>query len=137
MIIVDDALSLDALAGRRARFGATADDIVATTWGFHFRLVRALTDTERTGRLSGGAPTDRLLHEALVPHASALQVLDPRAVTGAAAALAIRHGLNLLAAELVASAVHHRAAIALSAGNVGRAWAAVFAEEGIQVRVVA
>lgn len=136
MIIVDDALSLDALAGRRARFGAADDEVVVTTWGFHYRLVRALTDTERTGRLSGGVP-EALLQEALHPRAGDLQILDPRAVTGDAATMAVRHGLNLLAAELIASAVHHRATVALSGANVGRAWPAVFEAEGVPLRVVA
>lgn len=136
MIIVDDTLSLDALAGQRARFGAADDEVVATTWGFHHRLVRALTDTERTGRLSGGHP-EALFQEALHPRANDLQILDPRAVTGDSAAMAVRHGLNLLAAELVASAVHHGATVALSAANVGRAWPAVFRAEGVELRVVA
>lgn len=135
MIIVDDALSLEALAGRRARFGAADDEVVATTWGFHYRLVRALTDTERTGRLSGGVP-ETLLQEALHPRSSDLQILDPRTVTGVAAAMAVRHGLNLLAAELVGSAVHHNATVALSSTNVGRAWPAAFQAEGVTLRVV-
>lgn len=135
MIIVDDALSLDALAGRRSRLGADDQVVVATTWGFHYRLIRALTDTERTGRLSGGVP-ESLLQEALHPRPGDLQVLDPREVTGAAAVMAVRHGLNLLAAELVASAVHHDATVALSSGNVGRAWPAALEAEGVALRVV-
>lgn len=135
MIIVDDALSLAALGGQRSRFGAGDDDVVATTWGFHYRLIRALTDTERTGRLSGGVP-ELLLQEALHPRPTDLQVLDPREVTHAAAAMAVRHGLNLLASELLASAVHHRAAVALSSGNVGRTWPAALEAEGVDLRVV-
>ncbi len=136
MIIVDDRLSLDALAGRRAQFGATPDEAVATTWGFHYRLVRALTDTSRMGRLSGGAPAALVLDTVLTPRPADLQVLDPRTLTAAAATAAVRHGLNLLAAELVAAALHHQASVALSSPNVGRAWRAVFAEEGIELRVV-
>ncbi len=135
MIIVDDALSLDVLAGRRARFGATDDDEVATTWGFHYRLVRALTDTERAGRLSGGVP-ESLLLEALHPRSDSLQILDPRTVTRDAAAMAVRHGLNLLAAELIASAVHHDATVALSSTNVGRAWPGALQAEGVALRVI-
>lgn len=137
MIIVDDRLCLDALAGQRARFGATADDVVVTTWGFHYRLARALTDTSRAGALSGDVPAGRLLDAALAPPPERLQVIDPRELTGAAAAAAVRHGLNLLAAELVAAAVHHHAVVALSSANVGRSWPAVFAAEGIELRVVA
>lgn len=135
MIIVDDRLSLEALAGRRDRFGAVPGDTVTTTWGFHYRLVRALTDSSRAGRLSGGAPAG-LLDRVLAPRAVDLQVLDPRPLTGTAATAAVRHGLNLLAAELVAAAVHHHATIALSASNVGRSWREVFADEGIELRVV-
>ncbi|MGQ0830674.1 MAG: hypothetical protein ACT4OV_03255 [Microthrixaceae bacterium] len=137
MIIVDDRLSLDALAGQHARFGATADDVVATTWGFHYRLARALTDTSRVGALSGDVPAREVLDAVLSPPPDRLQVIDPRELTGAAAAAAVRHGLNLLAAELVAAAVHHHAVIALSSANVGRSWPAAFEAEGIELRVVA
>lgn len=50
-------------------------------------------------------------------------------------ALAARHGLDLLAAELMASAVHHRAGVRLSEGNVGRHWPAIMAEEGIALQI--
>lgn len=137
MIIVDDRLTLDVLAGRRAALGATPDDVVATTWSFHYRLVRALSDPTRTGRLSSGPPSAELIAAVVAPNPAELQVLDPRTVTSAAAAVAVRHGLNLLAAELVASAAHHGAAVALSAANVGRTWPGVFAAEGLELRVVA
>lgn len=137
MIIVDDRLCLDALAGQHARFGATADDIVLTTWGFHYRLARALTDTGRLVALSGDVPAQEMLDAVLSPPPGSFQVIDPRELTRAAAAAAVRHGLNLLASELVAAAVHHDAAVALSRGNVGRSWPAVFEAEGIELRVVA
>lgn len=136
MIIIDDRLSLDALAGRRDRFGAARIDVVATTWGFHYRLLRALADDERVGQLSGAAPV-ALRDRAKEPPASTLVVLDPRDITARAAELAVRHHLNLLAAELAAAAVDHGARIALSAANVGRTWPAVFAAEGIDLQVVA
>lgn len=136
MIIVDDRLTLEVLAGRRATLGAAGDEVVATTWGFHYRLVRALSDPARTGRLSSGPPPEELVGRVLAPRPAELQVLDPRTVTRAAADLAVRHGLNLLAAELVASAAHHQATVALSAPNVGRTWPAVFDAEGIDVRVI-
>lgn len=136
MILVDDRLTLEVLAGRRHVVGATDDDTIFTTWGIHYRLVRALTDTARAGQLSGPIPTDQLLHAVLAPRPSDLQVLDPRTLTGPAAAVAVRHGLNLLAAELVAAAMHHRATIALSSSNVGRAWPEVFAAEGLELRLV-
>lgn len=136
MILVDDRLTLEVLAGRRHLVGAADDDTIATTWGFHYRLVRALTDTSRAGQLSSDLPAGQLLDAVLAPRPSDLQVLDPRTLTGPAAAAAVRHGLNLLAAELVAAAMHHRATIALSSANVGRAWPDVFAAEGLELRIV-
>lgn len=136
MIIVDDRLSLDALAGRRERFAATSVDTVATTWSFHFRLVRALTDTSRVGALTDPEQGSALLEAASAAPAHQLQVLDPRELTATAAMLAVRHGLNLLAAELVAAATHHAATVALSSSNVGRTWPHVFEIEGIDLRLV-
>jgi len=135
VIILDDRLSLEALAGRRERFGAAEDEAVATTWGFHYRLVRALADPSRVGRLTAAAPV-ALRERVLAPPPTDLLVLDPRVLTGMAAEASARHGLNLLAAELVAAATKHRARIALSALNVGKAWPAVFAAEGLDVRIV-
>ena len=130
MIIVDDKLSLDALAG-------TLDwtEAVATTWGFHYRLVRALRDEERRGARRRSA-TDLARTLAADPPPSLLQVLDPRDVTILATEMAAHHGLNVLASELVAAAVHHRAAVQLSAPNVGRRWPEVLAAEGISLRIV-
>lgn len=137
MILVDDRLTLEILAGHRQVVGATSDDTIATTWGFHCRLVRALTDTVRAGQLSGDVPGGQVLDAVIAPHPADLRVLDPRAFTGAAAEVAVRHGLNLLAAELVAAAAHHHATVALSSPNVGRTWPAVFAAEGLELRIVA
>lgn len=128
MIIVDDRLSLDVLAGRM-----TAEH-VATTWGFHYRLLRALSDDTRWGALSGAA-TEEARRVAVDPPEARLVVLDPRAVTARAAVLASRHGLNLLAAELFASAAHYGATVRLSEANVGRQWAAVMAAEAITFEI--
>lgn len=131
MILVDDRLCLEALAGRLD--GAVGDQ-VATTWGFHYRLVRAISDDRRVGRLTGAAPL-ALQRLAVDPPAGRLIVLDPRLVTRTATAVAHRHGLNRLAAELVASALEHRATVLLDAVNVGRAWPAVFEAERITYEV--
>lgn len=61
-------------------------------------------------------------------------MLDPRDLTREAAATAVLHGSNLLAAELVAAATHHHATIALSSANVGRGRPTVFAAESIELR---
>jgi hypothetical protein len=129
VIIVDDRLALEALAGRLG-----TGDQVATTWSFHYRLVRALADTRRTGRLSS-ASAEAALSLVVDPPVELLQVLDPRAVTQGAAQLATRHGLNVLAAELVASAVHYRADVHLSSANVVLRWADVMAAEGVDLTI--
>lgn len=133
MIIVDDRLSLDALAGRLDHLAG--DGPIATTWGFHYRLVRALSDDTRVGRLTK-ASTAALRRVAVSPSPALLLVLDPRPITGIAATMAIRHRLNLLAAELVAAATYHSATVALASVNVGRTWPGVFAAEGITLQVV-
>lgn len=130
MIIIDDKLSLDALAGRLV--GA---EPVATTWSFHYRLMRALRDETRWGVLSRTA-TAEALRIAADPPESRLRVLDPRAVTEGAVQLAVRHGLNVLAAELIAAAKQHHAAVHLSAPNVGRHWSEVMEAEGISLTVI-
>jgi hypothetical protein len=69
------------------------------------------------------------------PPAERLVVLDPREFTALAADLSMRHGLNLLAAEMVAACLHHRADLHLSAGNLGRDWTAVLEAEGVTLTV--
>ncbi len=131
MIIVDDRLSLEVLAGRRT-FSASGP--VATTWSFHYRLLRALAQEARLRALTT-ADAKALRRLAADPPADRLTVLDPRQVTDRAAELARRHRLNLLAAELMASARIHRATVVLSTGNVGRAWPAAFEVERLELRV--
>lgn len=129
MIIVDDKLSLDALASRKRRAA------VATTWTFHYRLLRALTTGRHDGALAD-LVSDDVLETVLNPPSSRLVVLDPRDSTVAAAELAGRHRLNLLAADLFGAAVHHGATIRLSVPNVGREWASIAEAEGVRLEVV-
>lgn len=129
MIIVDDRLGLDVLSGR-LNVGKCA-----TTWRFHYRLVRTLSDTTARGVLSR-AIGDEARAVVADPPAERLSILDPREVTALAAEMSARHGLNLLAAELVASAVHHRAELYLSAANVGRSWPDVLAAEAVTLTVL-
>ncbi len=56
-------------------------------------------------------------------------------VTAIASDLAVRHRLNMVGAELLASAVEHSATVVLSAGNVGRTWPEVFSAEGVRWEV--
>ncbi len=133
MIVVDDRLSLEALAGRMGE--VTGDEPAVTTWGFHYRLVRALSDEERVGRLTG-ASSAALRRAAIAPPPRLLQVLDPRPLTETAATMAIRHRLNLLAAELVAAAKYHSATVALAAVNVGRRWPVVLSADVLGLSVI-
>ena len=129
MIIVDDRLSIEVLAGRRPDLGP-----VATTWCFHFRLLRALADSSVIGSLSRAAAVT-LRQSAAAPPTDQLTILDPRVITASAAEMAARHGLNLVAAELVAWAVRRDADVHLHPTNVGRAWPDVFAAEGVRLTV--
>ena len=106
---------------------------MATTWGFHYRLVRALT-ADGSGVLSR-AVADAIRAVVLDPPPARLLVLDPRDVTASAASLANRHGLNLLAAELFAHAIRHDAEVHLTEANVGRRWPELMAAEGITLTV--
>lgn len=130
MIIVDDRLSIEALAGRLPSSGA-----VATTWCFHFRLLRALSGPKATGALGRAAPAN-LLVVAATPPPDRLSVLDPRTVTTSAAEMATRYELNMLASELVAWAVRAGAEVRLHSSNVGRNWPQIFESEGIRLTVV-
>lgn len=131
MRIVDDKLALDLLAGR---LPSDDDGPTATTWGFHYRLARAVSDA-RTGALSADL-THAERRAVLDPPRHLLVVLDPRVFTTAAAEVAVHHGLNVLAAELVAAAKHHRATIVLSAPNVGRRWRKIFRAEEVPLQVI-
>ena len=128
MIIVDDRLSLDVLAGRLVEVP------YATTWGFHYRLTRALADPTVQGRLSRESDED-VRSVVAHPPEDRLIVLDPREFTELAAEMSVRHGLNLLAAEMVAAAVHHGADLYLSSSNVGRSWPDVLAAERVRLTI--
>jgi hypothetical protein len=134
VIIVDDRLCVEALAGRPIT-GSSPATVVATTWGFHFRLLRALADDRTIGALTRATPDD-IRRGAANPSPGLLFVLDPRPSTAIAAEVAVRHGLNLLASEMVAAAKLHSARVVLSAANVGRRWREVLDAEGISLHVV-
>lgn len=135
MIIVDDHLALLAIAGRLPDLGV--DGPVTTTWGFHFRLTRALLDPARHGSLSRrnvdpAAAARRILH----PPAHRLVVLDPRASVDEAVRVAIVHGANLLLAEILAAAVHHEASVRITEANAGRTWPSAMEAEGVDFDTV-
>ncbi|HWC11142.1 MAG TPA: hypothetical protein VG455_07965, partial [Acidimicrobiales bacterium] len=60
----------------------------------------------------------------------------PRASVDEAVRVATEHPANLLLAELAGAAVHHQAAVRVTPGNVGRAWAAVLAASGVNFATV-
>ncbi len=135
MIIVDDHLALLAIAGALPELGRPGP--VMTTYGFHYRLARAVSDSARTGTLSRRhqeAPA--ALRRVLRPPANRLTVLDPRASMNDAVSVAIERGANLLLAELVGAAVHHRASVRITPRNEGRTWAGVMEAAGVDFATV-
>lgn len=135
MIIVDDHLALLAIAGALPELGQPGP--VTTTYGFHYRLARAVSDSARSGSLS------RRLQDApaavirvLKPPANRLVVLDPRASIEEAVDVAIQGSANLLLAELVGAAMHHRASVRIAPKNEGRTWAAVMEAAAVDFATV-
>ncbi len=131
-MIVDDHLALRVLAGHRdAQWG---DDVPAIPWGFHFRLVRAVVDLRRQGRLTLGLDL-RVARVAAAPPAHILRVLDPRHLTVTAARLTVRHPLSMVAAELLAAGKVHNSPVLVAADNLGRGWRRIAAAEGVDLQV--
>ena len=133
MIIVDDHLAILAVAGAAPVPG----EQVATTYAFWYRLARALQTPAAAGHLSGHPAAAAARTRLLNPPADRLLILDPRTSVSAAVEVAARQRANLLLAELVGAARHHGAPVRITAGNVGRTWAAVMEAEGVDFDVVA
>jgi hypothetical protein len=135
VIIVDDHLALLAIAGALPELGHPGP--IVTTYGFHFRLARAVADSTRSGTLSRrlqNAPA--ALHRVLRPPANRLVVLDPRASIDEAVRVGTEHTVNLLLAELVGAAVHHQAAVRVTRGNVGRSWPELMDASGVNFATI-
>lgn len=140
MIIVDDFLTRTiVLLTRTIVLGERQEvpdgETVTTTWGFHYRLTRALIDNRTTGTLSWGDATEALIAVSR-PEQHGLAIVDPRSLTTTAATLAIEHRLNLLTAELMAAAQVHTAEVVLTERNVGQRWPGLFDELGLTLTVV-
>jgi len=135
VVIVDDHLAILAIAGRLPELGSAGP--VATTYGFHFRMARAVADSSRSGslwrRLSD--PTAALAR-ALHPPGDRLLVLDPRTSMDQAVGVAARRRANVLLAELAGAALRHRAAIRVTPANQGRTWPDLMDAEGIDFGTV-
>lgn len=114
MIIVDDHLATHALSGDPQQ--RWPDDVPAITWAMHYRLLRALLDSRRTGRISRDA-APLMIERAQEPPSHLLQVLDPRPYTLKATKCAREYGLSLAFAELIGAAVHHHAQVHASSRN--------------------
>ena len=110
---------------------------VVTTYSFQYRMARAVSDSARSGSLSRRLPDPTAgLASVLHPPAHRLVVLDPRASIEEAVHVAAGHRANLLLAELVGAALHHRAAVRVTPGNQGNTWAELMATEGIDFAAV-
>ena len=133
MIIVDDDLALRALQDDDTYWTAESP---AIPWVLYSRLLLALQSPTDTGKLSRRA-SPAMLQRALAPPESMLQVLDPRPYTGLATRLKLEYRLNMIAADLLGAAIHHRAPIMVAEGNVGQHWPEICDLEQIEMRVIA
>lgn len=134
MLIVDDHLALLAVGGGLPK--GLPEGPVATTYGFHFRLARALADPSLDGALTRGVDAARALTRVLSPPSDRLVVLDPRRSTGESITIAVEHGVNFLLAQLVGAALHHGAPVRISQRNCGRAWPGVMRAAGVDFAAV-
>jgi hypothetical protein len=132
VILVDDRLAYRAIVGRLP--ASLGEGPIATTYGFHYRLVRALADPTVTGVLSREVDPQVALDHVVTPPPGRLVVLDPRLGLGAAVAVAVRHSANLLLAELVGASLTVDAPVRVTVA--GARWAEVMAAEGVDFVVV-
>jgi hypothetical protein len=132
--IIDDALVLRLLQGS----GAPSDLPLHTTYCWWWRLAAALR-ARRGGRLSkplltGSDAQQAMLLAAVERLPEIVRIQDPRALLSLAAELHRLHGLQLLAAEALASALTVDAAIFVGVDNPKLATAA--AALGVAYQVV-
>lgn len=119
VVIVDDTVLLAWLAGDLD----VGTGELATTSSWWFRLARALLGNRggALGRRLAEAPADvrrRLRHD-VVDLPTAVTVLHPRDTVALAAGLAATHGLNLLAADALATAQVLEGRLLVSAADDG------------------
>lgn len=135
MVIVDDHLALLAAAGALPDLATSGP--TATTYCFQYRLARAVSDPASPGALSRMLPDPAAaLRRVLRPPAHRLIVLDPRTSIEEALRVAAGHRANLLLAELVGAALHHRAAVRVTPANQGKTWARLMEAEGVDFGTV-
>jgi len=130
VVIVDDHLALRSVAGSAPDLGTSGP--VVTTYSFQYRMARAVSDSARSGSLSRRLPDPAsAVGRVLNPPAHRLLILDPRSSIAEAIRIVTSYRANLLLAELVGAALHHRAAIRVTPGNAGRSWAEIMEAEGV------
>ena len=109
-------------------------EVPYVSWLSHARLVRALMNSTAAGSLSGNA-FEGALDAAVSPPGGVLRVLDPRPYTAEAAQLMGAHTIPLLPANMLAAAIHHRAAVHVYSKNFVDKWEGVIAGSGASIRV--
>jgi hypothetical protein len=135
VVIVDDHLGLLAIAGSLPDLGL--DGPITTTYSFHYRMARAVSDSARSGSLSRRlSEPSGALRRVLHPPAHRLVVLDPRVSIDEAVRVAATHRANLLLAELTGAAAHHDAAVRVTPANQGKTWRQLMDTEGIDFAIV-
>lgn len=143
MILVDDGLAVRALAGQTS--ATWPDEVPSVAWAFYVRLLTVLrrnigqrSEIARPGKISRLA-TDEVIRYASAPPPEVLQVVDPRPYAALAVDILRRHGrgINRLAADFLAAAIHHQTPLHVIEGNVGRNWQALCNTEGVELRIVA
>jgi hypothetical protein len=139
-VLVDDHLLREVLLEQEPFWlsQARGEGRLVTTGLWYYRLCSALRSPAITGSLSGPIailPDD--LRSQVLEQVAALpgdvQLLSLREVSWSAAGYASRYGLNLLAAEAIASAVLTGSAIATALGNLPPRLAAAAQGEGVKV----
>lgn len=120
--VVDDGVLLRLL--RAELPDELASMSIWSTTGYWFRIARGISEPDGTGTFSRAIarldPVGRAVVRARVDHLSdEVRIVDVRELVPLMARLASAHGLNLLAAEVVASALALGAEIVAVRGNVG------------------
>jgi hypothetical protein len=121
VVVVDDHLLTLHLAGHDAWLPRGAR--VATTASWSFRLAKALEGAgggSLSALIAGFTEDDRRGLEDLIRHLpEGITVLHPRDTVPQAAVLSARHGLNLLAADALATALALEAQILVAVHDDG------------------
>ena len=139
-VIVDDHLLREILLEqepkwlRRARRGGQ----VLTTGCWYYRLCSAWHDDSITGSLSGPiaalpAGLQSGVIEQVIRLPESIGLISMHDLAWTASRLGRIHGLNLLAAEALAAAVHSNSVIATAASNLSPRLREAAAREGIRV----